>query len=294
VPTASGAAAVSSGPHELADCSDAPLRACLAPLVKPLLGASDMRALASSRCFKNGGAEVLRQAGDCLPLRAGVDAMRGKELRFSYFCSDVCPDYGGVSLRYFDVSASECCKLDGEPERDAAWGGYKGCSPAEVALEGGFLFKNPDGEWRRIISSSCPGRAPIIVDEWPCAPPPEVRARFGVTGPAPLNARYAPNARRYPDTDCPKPFNPALTERALQDLDGDAIACLTSPQSGVARIRMRFAPSGGAGSAWLSYPNSLNNTQGRCMEKVFEKARVLPFKGEVGEIWHELWLDGTS
>jgi hypothetical protein len=147
-----------------------------------------------------------------------VDTQRGKELRFSYFCSDICPDYGGVSLTYFDVSAAECCWLDGEPKLDSAWGGYLGCSPAEAELEGGLLCEAPDGKWSRVLYSRCPGHAPTILDEWPCAPPPDVVARFGSPGRLPLNARYAPNARHHPDTDCPKPFNAELAERALQGL----------------------------------------------------------------------------
>lgn len=192
--------------HGLADCSDAELRTCLEPFIKPTLDASDIRRLASAaRCFNIYGTDVLHEAGECLPLRAGTDAKRGKELVFVYYCSDMCPDQGGVSLTYNQVSAEECCKLDGEPFYDPAWGGYRGCSPAEEAAAGGELSSTPDGKWQRIVASRCPGRTPVIYEEWQCEPPLATRPRVGVNrGPLLPGARYAPNVQRYPGTDCPK------------------------------------------------------------------------------------------
>jgi hypothetical protein len=197
--------AMTAAPHELADCSNAELKSCLAPLVKANLGPSDIRALAAQQCFVPGGAEVLRQAADCLPLRVGTDAKRHKELKFAFYCSDICPDQGGVTLVLDDVSESECCKLEGEPSIDAFGRTYRGCRPWEPTLDGGSLFGMPDGPWYRVISSACPERAPLIVEEWPCKPPLAVLRRVGITGGyLPLKAHYAPNAPRHPDTDCPK------------------------------------------------------------------------------------------
>ena len=154
---------------------------------------------------------MVRQAGDCLPLLAGTDAKRHKDLVFVFYCSDVCPDQGGVMLTYEHVSEEECCKLEGEPFFDGAWGGYRGCSPAGQAAERSELLNTPDGKWLRIVRSSCPGRKPLIDEEWQCEPAPASRqATLGVRrGPLPPNARYSPNVRRHPNTDCPKPVYPA-------------------------------------------------------------------------------------
>ncbi|HEX2876098.1 MAG TPA: hypothetical protein VHP33_32830 [Polyangiaceae bacterium] len=280
-----------AGAHVLADCSSEELRGCLEPFVKPTLDASDIRRLASARCFDIYGTDVLHEAGGCLPLRVGTDAKRRKELVFAFYCSDICPDQGGVALTYEKVSADECCRLEGEPFFDPAWGGYRGCSPAEQAADGGWLLNTPDGKWQRIVQSRCPGRAPVIYEEWQCEPPPNGRPPGGVgKGPLPPQAHYSPNVRRYPDTDCPKAFDPALAERALQAFDREALECLTSRASGAARIRVRFAPTGKVGTEWLASPPSLNDSQGRCIEKVYHHAQTLPFKGESLEVWHELWL----
>jgi hypothetical protein len=286
--TAPGATTVlRTGTHELADCSNTELRACLGPFIKPRLSANDIRALASADCFKR--ADVVRQAADCLPLQAGTDIQRRKELVFVYSCSDVCPDQGGVWLAYANVSAEECCKLEGQPF--PAWGGYGGCSPPEAVSEGGELISTPDGKYYRVVWSGCPVRRPIIFEEWSCEPPIAGRRALGLKkGPLPPRARYAPNAKRYPDTDCPKGFDPALAERAAQALDGEAIECLTSLMSGIATIQLSFAPTGQAARARLAYPPSLNNTQGRCIEKVYQRAKTQPFKGESAEVLHNLRL----
>ncbi len=196
--------AMASAPHELADCSNAELKRCLSPLIKSELRPSDIRDLASEQCFARGGAEVLRQAADCLPLHVGTDAKRHKELKFAFYCSDICPDQGGVSLVFEDVSESECCSIGGEPSIDPAWRSYSGCYPMESALLGGILFGMPDGPWYRVVSSHCPERAPLIVEQWPCKPPPS-EARYGVTGgQLPPKAHNAPNVVRHLDTQCPK------------------------------------------------------------------------------------------
>lgn len=48
----------------------------------------------------------------------------------TYHCSDVCPDYGGVSIIFQNIkSKEECAKADGQNLIDPAWGGYIGCTP---------------------------------------------------------------------------------------------------------------------------------------------------------------------
>lgn len=47
-----------------------------------------------------------------------------------YFCSDVCPDYGGVSIVYQNITSKEdCAKVGGKDLIDPAWHGYIGCAP---------------------------------------------------------------------------------------------------------------------------------------------------------------------
>jgi hypothetical protein len=50
-----------------------------------------------------------------------------------YFCSDVCPDYGRVSIIYANITSKEECKeVGGFDIIDPAWGGYVGCSPVNL------------------------------------------------------------------------------------------------------------------------------------------------------------------
>jgi hypothetical protein len=210
---------------------------------------------------------------------------------FAYHCSDICPDYGGVSFTYTNVSEDECCKLEGLPLRDPAWGGYRGCSPPEAMSRFGVLLRTPDDEYHHLVSSGCPGRDPIILEEWACEPPIAERPGLGLTrGPLPPRVRYAPDIKRHPDTSCPKTFDGVRAEQALRVLDGQAMDCLSRLGPGVARIRVRFAPTGRATTAWLAYPPRLNNSEGRCIETVYQKAVTEPFRGESAEAWHELRL----
>lgn len=57
---------------------------------------------------------------------------------------------------------------------------------------------------------------------------------------------------------------------------------------------MRFAPTGEATAAWLAEPRNLDKTRGRCMEKVYEQAQTLRFKGEPLWVWHEVELSSIS
>jgi hypothetical protein len=280
-------------PHELAECSNAELRRCLAPFVKPQLTAADILALETASCFKNGRDGVLAQAGDCLPLRAGVDTHLRKTLLFAYYCSDVCPDQGGVELTYENVSADECCKLGAEPFFDPAWGGYRGCEPAELGSKRGALLHATDGKWRHIVGSRCPGRGRTIYEEWDCEPPPSSRPSLGIMrGPLWPDARPAPNMVRHPNPECPTSFNPAEAEVALRAFDDDARHCLAKQMSGQARLRVTFAGTGNVDATSLAEPPSLSNDQGRCIERVYKRVHTLPFQGERADVWHELSLHG--
>ncbi len=277
----------SSEPHVLADCANAELRACLAPFLEPKLSPADIRGIAGARCFK-GGRDLLAQAGDCLPLRAGTDLRSGKELRFSFVCSDICPDQGGALFAYVDVEEPACCKLGGEPIH--IWpDSYVGCHPPESAETSGSNLITPDGKWRQISYSSCPGRKPVIYAEWPCEPTAATKPMLGIMrGPLPAGAHYAPNAKIYTESDCVPKFDAAAAERAVSEFDLRALMCVTSNRKGSASIRIRFSPKGDRGSAYLSEPSWLNNAQGRCIEQVYSAVTIPPFRDEMGEIFHGL------
>lgn len=85
-------------------------------------------------CFSKEPGELEKQAA-CLPAVVGQDAANGMDLQVYYFCSDVCPDYGGVSVGYAGVENKEdCCALGGEPVIDPAWGGFAGCAPTGLGM----------------------------------------------------------------------------------------------------------------------------------------------------------------
>ncbi|MCH7758911.1 hypothetical protein IID20_00950 [Patescibacteria group bacterium] len=60
----------------------------------------------------------------------GLDARNNLPIMIKYFCSDVCPAYGGFSLYYQGISQPENCEqINGQNIFDAAWGGFVGCRP---------------------------------------------------------------------------------------------------------------------------------------------------------------------
>ena len=68
------------------------------------------------------------------PKTLGKYSKNGLILIEKYFCSDVCPQYGGIHLVYKDIkSKEECAKISGDDIIDPAWGGYIGCSPIKTS-----------------------------------------------------------------------------------------------------------------------------------------------------------------
>jgi len=64
------------------------------------------------------------------PIVLGTYSENGLTLIEEYFCSDVCPDAGGVTIVFQDItSKEECAKAGGKDLIDPAWGGYIGCAP---------------------------------------------------------------------------------------------------------------------------------------------------------------------
>ena len=70
----------------------------------------------------------------CLPHAMGTDVRNNQILEVVYFCSDVCPTYGRVYIRYQDVEEVDCENIGGQVERDPAWGSYMGCVPPEQPM----------------------------------------------------------------------------------------------------------------------------------------------------------------
>lgn len=119
----------------IAGCDSEPTGgACLDGYAAESLAAQDLEALndALDTCFSDDAAELEGQAGD-LPKTMGSDARNDREVEVFYFCSDVCPDAGGVGIRYRGVEdATTCCEIGGVSYSDFAWGGFVGCAPPEA------------------------------------------------------------------------------------------------------------------------------------------------------------------
>ena len=64
------------------------------------------------------------------PIVLGSYSENGLILIERYFCSDICPNYGGISIVFQNItSKEECAKVGGKDLIDPAWGGYIGCAP---------------------------------------------------------------------------------------------------------------------------------------------------------------------
>ena len=64
------------------------------------------------------------------PMVLGSYSENGLILIKQYFCSDICPDNGGVDIVFQNIRTKEdCAKVGGRDLIDLAWGGYIGCAP---------------------------------------------------------------------------------------------------------------------------------------------------------------------
>jgi hypothetical protein len=129
-----------------AACPGDEVARCVARYAKPKLTPEDVGRFVHGgigQCFAlYHDPEKLAAQGACLPLTLGKDARNQKSVQIRYMCSDVCPSQGTIVVRYEGVSQAECCKLGGHPQKDPAWGGYRGCAPPEVPLPR-FLYRRP-------------------------------------------------------------------------------------------------------------------------------------------------------
>ena len=119
---------VARGSCELGAC------ACLIEYQQNVISPDDMQQLvhAIPGCFTTEDPFALEREASCLPFELGIEERTGFPLEVVYFCSDVCPHYGFVLIRYIDVGADECDDLSGEAMYDPAWGGYIGCIPPDL------------------------------------------------------------------------------------------------------------------------------------------------------------------
>jgi hypothetical protein len=84
-------------------------------------------------CFHIGDPAALDMERTCLPSVVGQHAGDGRDIEVYYFCSDVCPDYGRVGIRFAGIEDTpSCCAIGGIPLRDPAWGGFEACVPSEI------------------------------------------------------------------------------------------------------------------------------------------------------------------
>lgn len=120
-------------------------------------------------CFSRDPKTLAKEAACFLPMELGIDSRNGQTVELKYFCSDVCPDYGGVVTDYKGVKKEECCKVGGNPTHDPAWGGYIGCQPKEVPLPR-FFWPDEKGIMRLAERNPCnPSEVTIvgdIPDDW--------------------------------------------------------------------------------------------------------------------------------
>lgn len=108
---------------------------CIRSYGKSNMASADVKRLLDvgiQSCFAIGEPSELQDDGRCLPAVVGTDARNGKSIAIDYTCSDVCPDAGGIIVRYKDVSEADCCAVGGIIANDPAWGGFVGCMPPEV------------------------------------------------------------------------------------------------------------------------------------------------------------------
>jgi hypothetical protein len=109
---------------------------CLAAYASDSLGEEELRRLRDegiAACFHKDDPVTLDAERACLPASVGQHEGDGRAIEVYYFCSDLCPDYGRVGVRYVGVSDTpSCCAIGGIPLRDPAWGGFEACVPSEI------------------------------------------------------------------------------------------------------------------------------------------------------------------
>ena len=143
-------------PLRRADCGK--LERCLDNYRRRVASPEDIRAMiteARTECFSAKDPGQLAAEAACLPISMGEDKRNALTLEYSYFCSDLCPAYGKVLLRYEGVPRNDCCSEGGYPRIDSAWGGYRGCAPPETPLIKTLRRRNPGAKLEPATSNPC-------------------------------------------------------------------------------------------------------------------------------------------
>jgi hypothetical protein len=101
---------------------DAKVTDCLNQFRKQKMTSDDIKEyIQKGRACFSSDQVILQQQSECfLPTELGTDVRNGQHVGLRYFCSDICPGYGGVILQYVGVQEKECCKIGGNPKHDAA------------------------------------------------------------------------------------------------------------------------------------------------------------------------------
>ena len=100
-----------------AECKDQQLISCLQPLAFETLSSSALARVQreGEACFSKDKAVLQRQSA-CLPLVMGEDAQGRGRVVMKYYCTDICPDRGGVVAELDGPRSLEaCCAAGGQP-----------------------------------------------------------------------------------------------------------------------------------------------------------------------------------
>ena len=142
---------------------------CVGRYARPRLTPADIRRFNTqgrNDCFGRGGPQKLAEQGRCLPLPLGVDERNGKTVEVIYGCTDVCPDLGGIFVRYANIAPADCCALGGYPNPTPSRSGYHGCAPPEVTVYGQTAYypRFPDRPWELGTRSPCDAAKIVFSD----------------------------------------------------------------------------------------------------------------------------------
>jgi hypothetical protein len=110
-------------------CSAGKFRAASGPQLKSIVDAIISECLPPNRNIELG------KVSDALPFPVITHVPTGRTVVLAYFSLEGKVGTGRVMAILQKVSAQECCASSAIPLWDAAWGVYRGCSPAELSSD---------------------------------------------------------------------------------------------------------------------------------------------------------------